>query len=260
MTDPLTSPLASLEERAKALGVSDRLSLRDYVTRAEIGAFQSERGVAQRLRFNVVVELHEPTAGVADDVDKIMSYDRIAEAIEEVLAQDRLDLLETLADQVAARILREDQALRVFLRVEKLDRGPGELGVEILREGAGAEADNRLPAAEILLATINQEIPDRRPMIICPDFVPVDVSDVASQEARRRILLLAAEQTAWKIAAVQGLDVVASRTELDWAIRQGKRVVWAPGKLVLDAASAPDEISGRDLETWLRTRIKDVSE
>ena len=44
------------------------------------------------------------------------------------LAEERLNLLETLAERIADRILHAPQALRVFVRIEKLDRGPGALG------------------------------------------------------------------------------------------------------------------------------------
>lgn len=64
-------------------------------------------------------------------MDKILSYDRLTEAIAAELAAERLNLLETLADRIAARILREPQAERVFLRIEKLDRGPWVLGSKL---------------------------------------------------------------------------------------------------------------------------------
>ena len=38
---------------------------------------------------------------------------------------------------MAERILLEPQALRVFVRIEKIDRGPYSLGVEIVREQGG---------------------------------------------------------------------------------------------------------------------------
>ena len=42
-------------------GPLDRISLRDHIVAVEIGAFQAERGVTQRLCFNVVVEARSPT-------------------------------------------------------------------------------------------------------------------------------------------------------------------------------------------------------
>src|SRR5690606_7620687 len=104
---------APLETRAKAMAGADprdRISLRDHVVEAEIGAYQKERGHKQRLRFNVVVEVRRITAPLEDDVDRILSYDRITEEIAAELSQSRLNLLETLAEHIAERILAEPQA------------------------------------------------------------------------------------------------------------------------------------------------------
>ena len=60
----------------------DRISVRDYIRQVEIGAFRTERGVTQRIRFNVVLEVSHHTAAQDDDVDKVISYDTITEAIE----------------------------------------------------------------------------------------------------------------------------------------------------------------------------------
>ena len=38
----------------------DRISVRDYTRQVEIGAFRTERGVTQRIRFNVVLEVAPP--------------------------------------------------------------------------------------------------------------------------------------------------------------------------------------------------------
>lgn len=70
-----------LSERAEATasedthGPRDRISLRDYITEVEIGAFQQERGHLQRIKFNVVVEVAPLTGPIDDDVDRILSYD-----------------------------------------------------------------------------------------------------------------------------------------------------------------------------------------
>ena len=58
----------------------DRISVRDYTRQVEIGAFRTERGVTQRIRFNVVLEVAHNGAAEDDDVDKVISYDTITEA------------------------------------------------------------------------------------------------------------------------------------------------------------------------------------
>ena len=142
MTDEVRLAFAHPSERAEASSdiPYDRISLRDYIVEAEIGAFQLERGALQRVRFNVVVEVLPLTGPIDDDVDRILSYDRVSEAITAELDAERINLLETLAARVADRILLEPQAQRVFVRIEKLDRGPFSLGVEIVRARDGHQS------------------------------------------------------------------------------------------------------------------------
>jgi dihydroneopterin aldolase len=247
-------------ERAEAMAGSgaplDRISLRDHVVSAEIGAFQAERGALQRLRFNIVVEVAAHDADIADDVDRILSYDRLTEAIAAELAEERINLLETLADRVATRILWEPQAQRVFVRIEKLDRGPGELGVEIVRatgerpvEGRTLQnvphpvivyLSNAAIAAPGFRSWIDRISAGDRPVILCAGAADTPAPQAAVAMAQRRIDLLAIEQNAWVLA---GRDrrcvVVGTRTELDWAMRNNQISVWAPTKIVLDAVDGP---------------------
>jgi len=236
----------------------DRISLRDHIVDVEIGAFQAERGTTQRICFNVVVEVCPLDHTQTDDVDRILSYDRVTEAIWAELGEERLNLLETLAERIADRILLEPQAVRAFVRIEKLDRGPGALGVEIVRsrrvlpqlvsEEAASEAPH--PALVYLSDTalsstylshwIDQLQATEDPVILCVGVFDNAAPVTASDLAQRRIDLLAIEQNAWRLA---GLDarcvVVSTRTELDWGMKNGQISVWAPSKIVLDAVDSP---------------------
>ncbi|MEO0666315.1 MAG: dihydroneopterin aldolase [Pseudomonadota bacterium] len=236
----------------------DRISVRDHVVEVEIGAFQAERGVTQRICCNIVVEVRPQGQALDDDVDRILSYDKVTEAIAYELAAERLNLLETLAERVADRILIEPQAIRVFVRIEKLDRGPGALGVEIVRarvavspvEAAEIDGDSPQPelvylsnaaiAAPHLTGWIDQLQAMGRPLIICVGPADVDAPQASHPLAQRRIDLLAIEQNAWVLAARDGrCKVVDTRTELDWAMRNDQICVWAPSKVVLDAVDGP---------------------
>jgi len=260
MTDPISRAFAHPLERSLAMSGDaplDRISVRDHVTEVEIGAFQSERGSLQRLRFNVVVEVAREAGPLDDDVDRILSYDRITEAIEAELSAERLNLLETLAERIALRILHEPRAARVFVRIEKLDRGPGALGVEIVRargdaaetveegEGAGLSPRIVLLGAEAvgsphLTAWLDRLERSDVPAILCVGLPDGPRPQTHSKLAQRRIDLLAIEQNAWVLA---GRDrrcvVVNTATELDYAMKHRQLSVWAPSKLVLDAVEGP---------------------
>ncbi|KEJ95791.1 dihydroneopterin aldolase [Pseudosulfitobacter pseudonitzschiae] len=233
----------------------DRISVRDYAVDVEIGAFQAERGKTQRIKFNIVVEVQPLTGPIDDDVDRILSYDKVTEAIAHELADERLNLLETLAERVADRILIEPQAVRAFVRIEKLDRGPGALGVEIVR----ARTEDTQPvdeeetlhpelvffgnaaiASPHLTGWIDQLQAAGRPLIFCVGPSDVPAPQTGHRWTQRRIDLLAIEQNAWVLAARDARCVVVeTHTELEWAMKNGQSCVWAPSKIVLDAVAGP---------------------
>jgi 7,8-dihydroneopterin aldolase/epimerase/oxygenase len=261
LSDEIAAAFAHPEARAKG-NPPDRISLRDYVVEAEIGAFQLERGLTQRLRFNLVVELRPHDGTASDDVDLILSYDRLTEAISTELATQRLNLLESLAENIAARILSEPQPLRVFVRIEKLDRGPYALGVEIVRSRADAVplADGTVP--QPLVVFLGGSLPDLDrlaalggPLVLCMGLAQPSTAPKASA---MRIDLLEVEQNAWAAAARDArLSVVASRTEIDWAMKHGRPVLWAPSKLVLDTPGAPQAVGdGLPLAIWLADQLQ----
>jgi len=257
----------------------DRISLRDHILEVEIGAFQSERGMKQRICFNVVVEVKPAHKVIDDDVDKILSYDKVTEAISDEVYADRVNLLETLAERIADRILIEPQAYRAFVRIEKLDRGPGALGVEIVRtekdhnyatlSAVGSDELVRRPhivylsnaavASIYLESWIDQLCALQQPVILCVD-IPDNPVGAKNQKPsiQRRLDLLSIEQSAWILAGKNVKCVVVStKTELDYAIKQGQISVWAPSKLILDSNRPPDVDADNTykLAYWLMTEL-----
>jgi dihydroneopterin aldolase len=246
----------------------DRISVRDYVRRVEIGAFASERGVEQRVRFNVVLEVCHHAAAEADDVDLVLSYDTITAAIEAELGAERISLLETLAERVARRCLSDPRAVRVFVRVEKLDRIPGALGVEIVRlraEGLPRLRPSDGPIASSVPAPVlfapasllagpeagrwRDALAAVAPCIVA--LAPAIPQPRAAGDAALRAGLLAIDQAAWTLAATDGRFLAAAtRTEIEWGLGEGRAVAWCPVKLVVDAvprvdhdASAPEALA-----------------
>lgn len=256
----------------------DRISVRDYTREVEIGAFRSERGVTQRIRFNVVLEVSHGAAAQADDVDQVISYDTITEAIEAELAAERVNLLETLAERVARRCLADPRAVRVFVRIEKLDRIPGALGVEIARVRQTEAAHPLHPVQQVAVvpatparvvflprsvlnggdgaAWLEALAAGDAPVVLCLE--PASDQPPASTEAELRIGLLSIEQAAWALAGRDPrFEVVAARTELDWALKAGRRPVWAPAKMRTDArdGGGPDASAPAALAGWLAAEI-----
>jgi len=274
VTTDIRLAFAHPEERSLASASADprdRISLRDHMVEVDIGAFQKERGHTQRILFNIVVEVRPAPQPLNDDVDRILSYDRLTEAIATELAAERLNLLETLAERVAERILAEPQAMRAFVRIEKLDVGPFKLGVEIVRSRAeaalkvvgqdGQEAavhplviflDNATLASPDLSAKLDAWSATGLPVILTLGLPDMPRPQTGHKPTQRRVDLLAIEQNAWGLAARDPRCVVMqTRTEIDWAVKRRQMMVWAPSKMVLDATDGPQARDAVGLALWL---------
>jgi dihydroneopterin aldolase len=73
----------------------------------------------------------------------------ITDGIRMIVAQEHIALVEMLAERIAALVLTHPRAVSVTVRVEKLDVGPGAVGVEIVRErrAAAAKVHHLFPVA-----------------------------------------------------------------------------------------------------------------
>jgi (5-formylfuran-3-yl)methyl phosphate synthase len=73
----------------------------------------------------------------------------ITDSIRMVTAQEHISLIETLAERVAALILTHRRVKSVTIRVEKLEAGPGSVGVKIVRYQSkeNAKVHQLFPAA-----------------------------------------------------------------------------------------------------------------
>ncbi len=73
-----------------------------------------------------------------EDMRHVFSYDVIMDGIRTIVARGHVQLSEALAEQVAAHVLEDPRVMRVTVRVEKQELGPGGVGVEIERRRASS--------------------------------------------------------------------------------------------------------------------------
>jgi dihydroneopterin aldolase len=128
------SPQPARTAKPRQAAPLDKIFVRDLVILSSIGAFEEEKHKKQRVRFQVEVWIYPSRRRGNDDVSSVVSYDLIVEAIRSVTGVGHINLVETLAERVAARCLAHRRAARVRVVAEKLDRLEGaSLGVEIER-------------------------------------------------------------------------------------------------------------------------------
>jgi (5-formylfuran-3-yl)methyl phosphate synthase len=123
-------------------GELDRVFVRDFVVPAQIGAYDFERAMRQRVVFDVEALVRRAGAH-ADDMRSIFSYDVILDAIRLVVGRGHIDFVETLAEEVAALVLQHARVRSIRVNIRKLDVIEGSVGVEIRRERASSSADAR---------------------------------------------------------------------------------------------------------------------
>jgi (5-formylfuran-3-yl)methyl phosphate synthase len=123
-------------------GELDRVFVRDFVVSAGIGAYDFERGVRQRVVFDVEALVRRAGAHV-DDMRSIFSYDVILDAIRLVVGRGHVDFVETLAEEVAAVLLQQTRVRSIRVNIRKLDVIEGEVGIEIRRERASGSSGVR---------------------------------------------------------------------------------------------------------------------
>jgi dihydroneopterin aldolase len=118
--------------------VVDRVFMHDLVLDVEIGVYTHEKGATQRVRFSVDVDLIPAVHALNDDIRQAFDYDTIIKGIKTIIARGHINLVETLAEEVAMLCLAHPRAQSVRVMIEKLDKEPGAVGVEIVRGKARA--------------------------------------------------------------------------------------------------------------------------
>ena len=114
-------------------GARDRIFVRGLVLPVAIGVYDEEQGVTQKVSFTVEATIAAGVTSQRDAIAEVPSYDDLVGAVRAVVADGHINLVETMAERIAERCLSDKRIASVLVRVEKLERGPASVGVEIVR-------------------------------------------------------------------------------------------------------------------------------
>ena len=111
--------------------------VRDLVLSCLIGVYQHEKEASQRVRINLdlAVREGEPDGQLKDDLANVVCYEKLSNGVRDLVGQGHTNLVETLAEEIAAMCLRDLRVRSARVRVEKLDvfKDIASVGVEIER-------------------------------------------------------------------------------------------------------------------------------
>jgi dihydroneopterin aldolase len=111
---------------------TDRIVVKDMIVDMQIGAYDFERGKTQKVSFSVEVDVAR-TSEMPSHLCDIYSYDLVMDGVRSLVDRGHTDLVETLAEELAAIVLDHPRAVRAHVSVEKLELGPGRCGIQIVR-------------------------------------------------------------------------------------------------------------------------------
>ena len=130
---------ADISTMASATRGLRRVFIRDLVLPARIGIHDHEREQAQPVIINVDASVEEAVEGAGTatpgTIADVVCYETLTKQIKQVLEGGHIDLVEVLAEEIAARLMTDPRIIRLRIRLEKpeaITEAAG-VGVEIER-------------------------------------------------------------------------------------------------------------------------------
>lgn len=120
---------------ANARAAIRHVFIRDLVLDCSIGVHAHEHEGAQRVRINLDLAVREGAGPLGDQLGNVVCYEHIADGVRAIVGAGHVNLVETLAENIAAMCLEDDRVRSARVRVEKLDvfADAASVGVEIER-------------------------------------------------------------------------------------------------------------------------------
>lgn len=117
-----------------------RVFVRDLELSALIGVHRHEHDGRQRVRINLDLTVREDDEPPADRLSDVVCYEDIVTGTRAIVNGGHVNLVETLAERIAAMCLTDRRVHAVRVRVEKLDvfADAASVGVEIERTNPAA--------------------------------------------------------------------------------------------------------------------------
>lgn len=96
------------------------LFIRDWVQDIDIGIFEHEIGNPQPVSIDLEAHISGASAPERDEIDAVIDYDYMRAVVERVLANNRYNLLETLASEILDGCMMPREVIGAAVTVTKL--------------------------------------------------------------------------------------------------------------------------------------------
>mgnify|MGYP004005457081 FL=1 len=117
----------------------DHVFIRDLELLCSIGIHDHEKQAPQRVLINIDMMAYPSSVDVNDDHENVICYETVTNQIRALIAKGHVNLVETLAEDIASLCLKNTRVFNVRVRIEKPDiiADTRSVGVEIVRGNDG---------------------------------------------------------------------------------------------------------------------------
>lgn len=109
--------------------------VRDLKLEATLGIYAEEKIQAQRVLVNIDMTVDDLGADLGDELSNVVCYETAVKNVQKIVADGHVHLVETLAETIAEKCLKDRRVQAVRVRIEKPDAiaEAASVGVEIER-------------------------------------------------------------------------------------------------------------------------------
>ena len=97
----------------------DEVHIEQLEVFAHIGVPEKERATPQRLTVSISFWPYQQTRDLTDNIHKTINYSAVAEETKSFVCDQSVNLIETLADQLAAHLLKTFAIQKVMVELRK---------------------------------------------------------------------------------------------------------------------------------------------
>lgn len=122
----------------------DRILIKDLLVRCILGINDDERREKQDVRINITLWADLRPAGLSDDFAKTIDYRGLKKRVIAAVEPSQFQLVEALAEHIAALCLEDARVRRVRVRIEKPTALRFARSVGVIIDRRRAETANRV--------------------------------------------------------------------------------------------------------------------
>lgn len=109
--------------------------VRDLQVEAIVGVHEHEKNGPQPLTVSIDLTVREQPGGRSDTLQEVVDYEQVVRKVQAICAEGHVNLIETLAERIAASCLEDKRVHAVRVRIEKPEAFSecSSVGIEIER-------------------------------------------------------------------------------------------------------------------------------